>query len=131
MTPRNKILFPSIGLFTISLIVQLFSTNWTDNSSKTSLYILIIGIVGSISSMFIPNSSTLNIENNDWSIDGQNGYKIIISSKKHGLGNSPHTQVFRSVEDGYEEIYVETSHDKYGNVTIGATSTFNGKIKIT
>jgi hypothetical protein len=130
MTPRNKILIPSIVFFIISLIVQLCITNWTEEASKISLYTIILGVVGSIFSMLIPNSYTLKFENNDWLKQDTGGHKITVMSNKHSFGKTPDALIFKSVGKDYELVEIQFIHDENGNLTIKTNNLYKGKVKI-
>lgn len=131
MSLKKIILLISIFILIISALVPFLITNPKNNSSIISLIGTCIGVLGSIISIFIPNHYTFNFEENLWVTDGENGYKITIPSKKHGLGNSPTSKVFSKDGDSFKEVELESTHDKNGNITIGANNVFAGKVKIT
>mgnify|MGYP001163405230 CR=1 FL=1 len=131
MSKKKQIQIVAIFFLLIALVLLFPITDWNKVNSIYGFISLFCGTIGSIISLFIPTSYTLNFTNNDWQKDTDGGFEIIISSKKHGLGSSPHVQTFIEKNNTFYEVGVSSAHDKIGNVTVGANSTFDGRIIIT
>jgi hypothetical protein len=131
MSKKKQVQIAAIFFLLIAVILLFPITDWNKTNSIYGFISLLCGTTGSIISLFIPTSYTLNFTNNDWQQDNGGGFEILISSKKHGLGSYPHVQTFIEENNTFQEIGVSSEHDKKGNVTIGANSTFCGRIIIT
>lgn len=131
MSKKKQVQIAAIFFLLISVILLFPITDWNKANSIYGFISLVCGTGGSIISLFIPTSFTLNFTNNDWQEINSGGFEIIIPSKKHGLGLYPHVQTFIEENNTFQDIGVLSEHDKEGNVTIGANSTFRGRIIIT
>ncbi|HLO44074.1 MAG TPA: hypothetical protein VK175_07070 [Leadbetterella sp.] len=129
MSKKKIVQIISIVFLVIAVLLLIPNTNWKDDTSVLGFISLVCGTLGSIISIFIPTTYTFMFIETDWKKDvADEGFCIIIPSKKHGLGNSPQTQTFlKNKMNTYEEVGVASNHDENGNVTIGATLVFEGK----
>jgi hypothetical protein len=132
MSRKRIVQIIAICLLLLAVAFLLYSTNWNETKSAIGFYSLVFGTLGSIISIFIPTVYTFNFTDTDWKKNEiENDYFLIIQAKKHGIGNSPQVQTFQKSNNAFEEVGVSSHHDKKGNVTIGANSTFKGKVIIT
>lgn len=128
MSKKRIIQITGIAFILLAVVLIIPNTDWSSNISVIGFISLICGTIGSIISIFIPNSFELVFEENDWTNELLGDYKLVISSRKHGLGNLPQFQTFMKNGKSYEEIGISNSVDSAGNVTIGANKAFQGKI---
>lgn len=131
MSKKKQIQIVAIIFLLIALVLLFPITDWNKAVSIYGFISLLCGTTGSIISIFIPTSYTMNFTKHDWQQITDGGFEIKISSKKHGLGSSPHVQTFSEKNNTFQEVTVSSKHDKIGNVTVGANSTFDGRIIIT
>jgi hypothetical protein len=131
VSKKKKFLLFSIFSLILSVILLIPNTKWTDLTSVGGFICVALATMGSIVSLFIPNSYTHYFTDENWKTSNDSDYFIIISSKTHGLGNSPHIQVFKKNNSVYEEVVVGVKHDDKGTISICANSIFTGKIIVT
>jgi len=128
MSLKRKVQISAIVFLLLAIILLIPNTDWTKQTSVFGFVSLILGTAGSIISIFIPTSFVYQFLEKSWTIIEPRENTLTISAKKHGMGRSPQVQTFLKSNSGYEEVGVLTSIDEKGNVTIGASSTFSGKI---
>src|SRR2546430_3231261 len=131
MSRKKIIQLIAVFFLILAVILLIPNTTWNKRASVFGFISLICGTIGSVISIFIPVSYSFNFLEKHWENFGDRDFRLFISSKKHGLGNSPQVQTFRSTENSFEEIGVYSSHDIQGNVMIGASTNFCGKVVIT
>lgn len=125
-------------IIVISLILLIFSSisyfiifNYTTPTSIVCLVSSILGVIGSIISIFIPNKYKYDFTIDDWAFSSDKSYTISISSKKHGLGKDSHVSVFLKNKDGkYEEVGTAIHINNKGDIIIGANIKFGGRIVV-
>jgi len=127
MNNKLKIKLTSV-FFLIAGVVLLFpNTKWEELASIYGFISVVLGTLGSIISIFIPSVFIFEFEDKTWLKD-LDDYVIKIPAKNHGMGKSPQIQTFELEKDGYREVGVDQSFDESGNISIGATTNFRGKI---
>lgn len=132
MTKKRTIQIIAIVFLVLAVILLIPNTKWTERTSVIGFISLVCGTLGSIISIFIPTTYIYIFNDSDWSKNNEsNDFSLSITSKKHGLGDSPQVQTFIKSTSGYEMVGVNSHHDKNGNVIIGASTTFCGKVIIT
>jgi len=119
----------AIVLLGIAVIFLIPNTSWNERTSVVGFISLLCGTLGSLISIFIPTNYTYSFCKSDW-IKESNDFSLFIAANKHGLGNSPQVKTFSRNNDTFEEVGVYIHHDENGNITIGATDTFDGKVII-
>lgn len=132
MSKKRIIQIIAVALLLIAVLLLIPNTRWTENTSVLGFISLIFGTLSSIISIFIPTTYTFNFLESDWhKNNASNVFSLHITAKKHGLGDSPQVQTFLLKDRHYEEVGVDSRHDENGNIIIGASLTFSGKVKIT
>lgn len=129
MSKKKKTQRISVTLLIFAVLLLIPNTKWTDNTSFLGFISLVLGTLGSVISVFIPNKYVFYFTRTDWkNFSGNEDFYIKISCKKHGLGNSPETRIFSQKDINiFEEVFVESNHDENGNITIFAGQVFTGK----
>lgn len=128
---RKTIRTMSLILLIFSLIGNFVVFDYTNLISIVCLSTSILGVIGSIFSIFIPNKYKYDFTMDDWASSLDKSYTISISSKKHGLGKDPHVSVFLKNKDGeYEEVGIAIHINNKGDITIGANIKIDGRIII-
>jgi hypothetical protein len=132
MSIKKIVQIIAIAFLVIAVLLLIPKTNWSENTSVWGFISLVLGTIGSIISIFIPTSYSFNFIESDWKKnETSNGYNLTITTKKHGMGNSPQAQTFKKANENYQEVGVYLHHDEKGNITIGANVIFNGKVIVT
>lgn len=132
MSKKRIVQIIAVAFLLIAVILFIPNTKWTENTSVLGFISLVFGTLGSIISIFIPTTYTFNFLKSDWHKNNDsNDLSLHIAAKTHGLGDSPQVQTFLIKDKHYEEVGVASHHDEKGNITIGANSTFSGKVIIT
>lgn len=132
MSKKRTVQRTAIAFLLFAVILLIPNTDWSTKTSILGFFSLVLGTLGSIISIFIPTSYTYFFFEEDWKRNEQsNNYSLLITAKKHGLGNSPKVQTLRKNDLHFEEVGVSSHHDKKGNIIIGATITFEGKVIVT
>ena len=91
---RKTIRNISVALLIISFIVNIIIFDYNNPTSIVCLSSSILGVIGSIFSIFIPNKYKYDFTIDDWKSDSGKSYSISIPYKKHGLGKEPQVSVF-------------------------------------
>ena len=131
MSKKKKYQTFAVFFLIMAILLLIPNTDWSKNNSIFGFISLIVGTIGSIISIYIPTNYTLLIFNKSWSNVNEGEYQLIISSKKHGLGKASHVQTFERVGDSFEEVSVAIRHDMKGDVIIGTSLRFEGKVILT
>jgi hypothetical protein len=132
MSKKRIIQIIAIGFLVIAVILLIPNTDWTKSTSLWGFTSLVCGALGSVISIFIPTTYTFVFLESDWQKnDENNDFSLLISAKKHGLGNSPQVQTYLRNNQTFEEVGVNSNHDERGDIIIWANSIFNGKVIIT
>ena len=128
---RKTIKTLSLILLIFSLIGNFVVFDYTNLISIVCLSTSILGVIGSIFSIFIPNKYKYDFTIDDWKSDSGKSYSISIPYKKHGLGKEPQVSVFLKNKDGeYEEVITEIHINSKGDITIGAEIKIDGRIVV-
>ena len=128
---RKTIRNISVALLIISFIVNIIIFDYNNPTSIVCLSSSILGVIGSIFSIFIPNKYKYDFTIDDWKSDSGKSYSISIPYKKHGLGKEPQVSVFLKNKDGeYEEVITEIHINSKGDITIGAEIKIDGRIVV-
>jgi hypothetical protein len=130
MKTKEKFQIASVGLFILAVILLIPNTELNSIQSRIGYIVLKLAALISIISIFIPGSSTIQFEENNWLDDEVDGYVLAIRAKEHGIGKSPKIQIIWAFKKFYEQIEVITFHDKEGNVTIKSNAKLKGKAVI-
>ena len=126
---RKFIQFVSIVLICIGAIITIIEDR--QNVRCLSFWALIIGTIGSVVSMFVPNKYVLKFTVNSWNATNQRDYSIKIRKTEHGMGKNPISIIYRfnEISNSYEKVVCDIENDK-GNIILRANSTFTGKVVI-
>lgn len=128
---RKTIKTLSLILLIFPIIGYIFIFDYTSFISILCLSSSILGVIGSIFSIFIPNKYKYDFTIDDWKSDLGKSYSISIPYKKHGLGKEPQVSVFLKNKDGeYEEVLTKIHINSKGDITIGANIKIDGRIVI-
>lgn len=120
----------SIFCMTTGIIILIPNTDWENKISFIGFFAALLGVVGSIISILIPNTYSLNFNEIEWEQLDRN-YIITVPFKKHRLSRTPQIQTFIKLENAaYSTISLSENYDKLGNVTIKSLIRFNGKITL-
>lgn len=132
VSKKRKIQLTAVAFLILAVLLLIPNTEWSVNTSVYGFVSLVIGTIGSIISIFIPTSHTYNFNKFDWGKSSNSDeFSLYIKADKHGVGNSPQTQVFLRDNNDYQEVVIYSSHDNKGNIIISACETFDGKVVIT
>jgi hypothetical protein len=129
--PKNKKWeIISVSLLVLGLIFLL--PNMEDSKSFILGFIsLLSGTLGSIFSIFIPKKYVYMFKEKDWkNTKVEHEWFLSIPSEKHGMGKSPKIESFQKNNFNYEAVGCYGSHDNEGNVEVGASINFEGKLII-
>ena len=119
----------SILLLSFSIVMSIFITDFSSKFSVIAFISLVLGGLGSVISIFIPNKYVGNFSKSDWvSVSG--GFEIQVPAKEHGMGRDPKVQTFIKNEDVYEEVVTDHRNDDKGTVIIGANQTEDIQVRI-
>ncbi len=130
MSVRKKIQILSVILLSTSAILFLPFVKWQENVSLFGYISLLLGIIGSIVSIFIPNSYTFYFREENWKLFTDAEVFLEINRVKHGMGKSPKCEVMLQNEDGYEVIICDIKQDAHGNIKLHAGRPFSGKVSV-
>lgn len=127
MTLKKKFQIGAIVLLFLAIPLSIPNTNWNSSYSVLSFIALVLGTVGSVTSIFIPVRYELGFKNSDWVLQG-NFYTLTIPYKKHGVSMSPNIEFYTS-DDGvaFSKALTSPNIDKDGNVTITVNRPYIGK----
>jgi hypothetical protein len=132
MSKKRIVQIIAIGFLVIAVILLIPNTDWTKSTSIWGFISLSFGTLGSVISIFIPTTYTFDFLESDWQKnDESNEFSLLISAKKHGLGNSPQVQIYIRKNEVFQKYDVNSYQDKKGNITIKTTRSFIGKVIIT
>lgn len=131
MTLKKKIQIVAIILLILAIPLSIPNTNWNSNYSILAFLALILGTIGSISSIFIPSRYTFKFQESHW-IQQDNFFVLAIPFKQHGVSKSPKIE-FQILQDGiYSSALTSSQIDNQGNITITVNSRrYNGQVIIT
>jgi hypothetical protein len=130
MSLRTKILILSVFLLSASAILFIPFVKWDEIVSLFGYISLLLGIAGSIISIFIPNSYTFYFQAESWNPSTDNEVFLEIKRFKHGMGKSPKCEVLMQDKDGYEVVICDIKQDVNGNIKLLAGRPFSGKVSI-
>ena len=130
MKTKEKFHIVAIGLFIIAVTLLIPNTELNSIQSIIGYIVLKLAALISIISIFIPDHSTIQFEENSWLNDESDGYILAIRAKEHGIGRSPNIRIIWAIKKFYEQIEVKSFHDKEGNVFIKSNSKIKGKVVI-
>jgi hypothetical protein len=126
MSTKKKVQIIAIVFLVIAVLLLVPNTDWSKNISIIGFISLVCGTLGSVISIFIPTNYVFNYQEKDWISEGKQ-YKIIITSKKHGLGTSPKLQMFTLDGDSYNEAICGSNHNSKGDITVYVNRPYIGK----
>ena len=97
------------------------------NITYISFIATLLATIASFLSIFIPNKFEYSFKESDWTIN-----ELIITGKKHGMGNFPQVSISeRKSENNFEPVFCDECFDQNnGNVIIRSNSIFEGKVII-
>jgi len=129
---RKKILqYSSMTVLIVSLIMILLSSYSKVHFVFYGLTGSILGIIGSIISLFIPSVYERDLRESDWVYEtAENDFRVYISAREHGMGRQPVTRVYMQEHGGLTEVDVAVFDDVKGNVRIASNIKFEGKIRV-
>lgn len=130
MPLRKKIQILSVILLFTSAILFLPFVKWDESVSLFGYISLLLGIAGSIVSIFIPNSYTFYFQVESWKRFTDNEVFLEINRVKHGMGKSPKCEVMMQNKGGYEVVICDIKQDVSGNIKLQAGRPFSGKVSI-
>lgn len=113
----------------LGVVILTPNTHWGNKISFIGFFAALLGLLGSIISIFIPNTYSYEFTENEWNQINNDDYLIRVPYKKHGLSKAPQIQTYIKNENGvYSTISLSENHDEMGNVTIKSLIRFKGKI---
>jgi hypothetical protein len=132
MSKKRVVQIVAIVFLVLAVILLVPNTTWTEKTSVLGFVSLVFGTLGSIISIFIPTTYSFNFSESDWQNNNEsNDFSLLITARKHGLGNSPQVQTYLRNDKTYKEVGVDSHHDERGNITIRASMAFKGKLIVT
>lgn len=103
----------------IALLIHVFVTDWKNFPSILAFICAAFGTMASVLSLFIPNHYIFKFRKDDWVVGEDGNKKIVIGSRKHGLGKSPKAELFFKDDNGnYQSVLTTPQVDNDGNITI-------------
>lgn len=129
MSRKKRVQLISIIFLLMSIFLYIPSTQWHSKISVIAFTSLLVGILGSICSIFIPKTYTKHFSLSDWQETEQGDFRLIIPASLHGMGKSPRCKFFTKDENEYSYTLTSYNTDKKGNITITAHH-YKGKVVI-
>ena len=78
----------------------------------------------------MPSTYSYEFHTSDWVEKAVREWVLIVNKNKHGMGNKPKIQILMKNEDGFEEVIASHQFNDKGDITIGSSKAFEGKVLI-